>query len=112
MHRRDLIALSTLLPLSAIARQQRALKISTFADGTVRADAKEVDLSGLDKLLSKLKQDEGVVWYYRENPTKEPHPRALEVVKLIVKHALPVSMSTRPDFSDYVDTSGNSKPRQ
>lgn len=112
MNRRHFIALVALIPISAAARQQRALKIAVFADGTIRVDAREVDFGTLDKLLVKLKQDEGIVWYYRQNPTQEPHHNALEVVQLIVKYALPVSMSTKPDFSDYVDSSGNPKPRK
>jgi len=30
----------------------------------------------------------------------------MAVVKLVVKYKLPISMSSKPDFSDYVDESG------
>jgi hypothetical protein len=36
---------------------------------------------------------------------------SLAVIQLIIKHQLPVSMSTEPDFSDYVDDKGVSRPR-
>jgi hypothetical protein len=111
MLRRTLIAASSLLPLASRAQVQRALKIAALADGTLWADAKEVDLASLEAHLDKLKREKGVVWYYRENPAREPHPRAMEAIKLIVKYELPVTMSTKPDFSDYVDASGTSKPR-
>ena len=111
MHRRTFIVASLVLPTASMAQAPRALKIAALADGTIWADAKPVDLASLDALLERLKSEKGVVWYFRENPTREPHPRAMEVIKLVVKHGLPVSMSTKPDFSDYVDASGTSKPR-
>jgi hypothetical protein len=52
-----------------------------------------------------------VVWYHRENPAGEPPPQGTAVIQLIIKHRLPVSMSTKPDFSDYVDDKGVSRPR-
>jgi len=30
-------------------------------------------------------------------------PAAVEVIKLIVKHQVPISMSSKPDFSDTID---------
>jgi hypothetical protein len=33
-------------------------------------------------------------------------------VQLIIKYKLPVSMSAKPDFSDYVDAKGVSRPRK
>lgn len=41
----------------------------------------------------------------------EPPPPGTAVIQLIIKHQLPVSMSTKPDFSDYVDDKGVSRPR-
>jgi hypothetical protein len=110
---RRLFLLATSASLGpALAGQQRILKISALSDGIVLADGKKVDLVSLDKLLAKLKSDEGVVWYFRENASKEPTQQAMEAIRLVVKHSIPVSMSTKPDFSDYVDASGQSKPRQ
>lgn len=111
MLRRTFIAVSLVLPQASMAQAPRVLKVAALADGTIRADTKQVDLASLDALLERLKVEKGVVWYFRENPTQEPHPRAMDAIKLVVKHGLPVSMSTRPDFSDYVDASGTSRPR-
>jgi hypothetical protein len=71
-----------------------------------------VALATLDQLLEKLGQDSGEVWYYRQNAAAPPSQQALEAMKLVVKHSLPVSMSTKPDFSDYVDANGNAQPRK
>ena len=55
----------------------------------------------------------GEVWYYRDNPAQEPPPRAMAAVQLVIKYQLPVSFSSKSDFSDTVDPStGVSRPRQ
>src|SRR5205823_3143630 len=43
-----------------------------------------------------------VVWYYRQDANGEPHPTAMEVMKLITANRLPVRLSSKPDFSDSV----------
>ncbi len=52
-----------------------------------------------------------MVWYHPQNPASEPPPQGPAVIQMIIKHQLPVSMSSRPDFSDYVDSKGVSRPR-
>ena len=112
MQRRNFILVFTLLPSLAVAQRRPVVKLVALSSGEVRADDRVVDLATLDQLLGKLKQDDGAVWYYRQNASTEPPPQALEAIKLIVKYSLPVSMSTKPDFSDYVDASGNSQTRK
>ena len=112
MQRRHSLLAITLLPSTVLAQRRRILKLSALTSGELRVEDRSIDLATLDRLLSKLKQDGGEVWYYRQNAAAGPPPQALEVIELIVKHALPVSMSTKPDFSDYVDAHGNSHPRK
>lgn len=112
MQRRLFLFFATAPLGPAHAWQQRIVKISALSDGTILADGRKIDLATLDKLLAKLRLDEGAVWYFRENALSEPTTQAMEAIKLVVKHSLPVSMSTRPDFTDYVDSSGKSRPRQ
>jgi hypothetical protein len=61
--------------------------------------------------FTRLKKEGGAVWYYRQNPESEPAPSDLAVVELVFKIGLPISMSSKPDFSDYVDGKGQSHPR-
>lgn len=75
-------------------------------------DGKESTLSEVRKALEGAKAKSGAVWYYRESGKGEPPPQAIEVFKLIVENKLPVSLSTKPDFSDYVDQKGQSHPRK
>jgi hypothetical protein len=88
------------------------IKISVSASGDVLLDGRSVDLAQLDQALQTAKAENCTVWYYREAPGKEAPPRAIEVLQLVVKHKLTISMSSKPDFSDYVDAKGVSHPRQ
>lgn len=92
-------------PFTEVAR------IAVFSSGAVQLDGRPTTLPALDAELGKLKADKGVVWYHRENPDSEPPPQGTAVIQLIIKHQLPVSMSTKPDFSDYVDDRGVSRSR-
>jgi hypothetical protein len=80
------------------------LKISVLASGVVLVDGQAVDIAQLDKILQTAKENNRSVHYYREAAGSEALPQSMEVMKLIVKHKLPISMSTKPDFSDVVDT--------
>lgn len=88
------------------------LKIQVFKTGKIKADGAEINSADLGKKLDALKEKRGVVWYYREAASEEPPPQATEIVKMIIDRKLPVSMSSRPDFSDYVDEQGKSRPRK
>jgi hypothetical protein len=88
------------------------LKVSVLQSGKLLADGTEVSLDGLDDRLAQVKSQNGVVWYYRELSQGQPPLAALEVMKLVVKHSVPVSMSSKPDFSDTIDERGISRPRK
>ena len=90
---------------------EKVARVAVFSSGAVQLDGRPTTLPALDAELGKLKADKGVVWYHRENPASEPPPQGTAVIQLIIKHRLPVSMSTKPDFSDYVDDKGVSRPR-
>ena len=80
--------------------QSPVLKVSVLSDGKILADGDVVSIDELDQMLSETKQGSGVVWYYRENASNEPDEIAEDVLELIIKHKLPVKLSTEPDFSD------------
>ena len=97
---------------SVAAADPPVARISALASGKLLLNGKPTDVKSIDAELGKIKERKGEVWYYRENPQAEPHPNAIAVVELVLKHRLPISMSTRPDFSDYVDRDGRSRPRK
>lgn len=102
------VAVMMTLPAGAA---ERVAKVAVFASGAVQLDGRPTTLPALDEELKKLKADNGVVWYHRQHPASEPPPQGTAVIQMIIKHKLPVSMSARPDFSDYVDEKGVSRPR-
>lgn len=86
-------------------------KIAVSAAGAVSFDGAPVTLDALRAKLAALKERNGVVWYYREAGTQAPPPQAMEVIKLIVDTRVPITMSTKPDYSDVVMPDGTVQPR-
>ncbi|HEY6253957.1 MAG TPA: hypothetical protein VI685_28715 [Candidatus Angelobacter sp.] len=89
----------------------KIIKISVLASGTILLDGKQVEMKDLEVVLKDAGSTGGAVWYYRESAAAEPPPQAKEVISLIIKNRLSISLSTKPDFSDYVDVKGVSQPR-
>jgi hypothetical protein len=92
--------------------QNVILKISVLKSGEIWADNKTVTLKDLDSLLSENAHKNGVVWYYREAGREEPPAQAMETMELILKYKRPISMSSKPDFSDTINENGASRPRK
>jgi hypothetical protein len=88
------------------------LKISVLQSGKILADGVEISLDDLNARLSQIKSQNGVVWYYREAAQGKAPPVATEVIKTILNQALPISLSSKPDFSDAIDERGISRPRK
>jgi hypothetical protein len=88
------------------------IRISVLASGKILLDGKETPFAAVKRELDKAKSGKSVVWYYRERSKGAPPTEAVEVFKLIVENKLPVSLSTKADFSDYVDEKGQSHPRK
>ncbi|HEX6895315.1 MAG TPA: hypothetical protein VF146_08580 [Bryobacteraceae bacterium] len=85
--------------------------MSALASGVVLLDGKAIEIEELDRLLAEADKDTTAVWYYREGASKDAPPHAMAVIQLVVKHKLRISISSKPDFSDYVDAKGVSHPR-
>ena len=94
-------------------RDPRIAKVSVSVSGRVALNGKQMDLKSIEAEFRKLQAAKGAVWYYRENgQTQEPTPQALAVLQLVVKYKLPISMSSKPDYSDYIDDDGHPQPRK
>jgi hypothetical protein len=87
-------------------------RISVLTSGKVLLDGEETALEAVPRALQRIKARNGVVWYYRESGRGEPPAQAVQVFKLIVENKLPISLSTKADFSDFVDEDGRSQPRK
>jgi len=80
------------------------------SDGTIELNGQVADLTAVDKALSALVTRKGAVMYGRDAATGEPPQNAMKVIQLVIKHHLPIRMSTKRDFSDVVDANGQVVP--
>ena len=94
----------------AAAANTKVLKVYVTVSGEITADGQPVTPDQLAAKLAELKQAGGEVWYCRENPSAEPHPNAMKVMELVADNQLSIRLSSKPDFSDFVDDQGVSRP--
>lgn len=85
------------------------IKIGLLESDAIILNGQEVSLANLQSHLNGANAARDLVLYYKEGHTSTP--RSAEIVKLLVDRKLPVSLSTKPDYSDYVDRTGRSHPR-
>ena len=94
--------------LTELRANAPTLKLKVLADGSILANDQPATLDSLNTRLTELTQANGVVWYYRQNPGDKPHPIATELIRLLIDHQLPISLSTQPDFADIIEE--NTRP--
>ena len=87
-------------------------KIKVNREGVISLNDQPVTIEELKASLLKIAQSSGsAVFYYRENSAeKQHHPNAVLVLNAIVGARLPVRLSSKPDFSDWVGPDGVSHP--
>ena len=110
-------AIALCMPFLRFAAEKNSLetpvtRISVLASGKILLDGKEATIAEVRRALERVKAKRRTVWYYRESGKGEPPAHAIEIFKLIVENKLPISLSTKPDFSDNVDEKGRAWPRK
>ena len=82
---------------------------------TVSVNSEVVAIADIKERLQSLKQSAKYIFYYRENaqsePTDEEWQRSKQILDAMMSLRLPISLSSKPDFSDSIDGQGNSQPR-
>lgn len=96
----------------AMAKPPPVAKVTALSSGRLLLNGSEITVQTLGAELERLKANGGAVWYDRENPQRKPSPQAMAVIEQVVRHQLPVSLSSQADFSDYIDKNGRSRPRR
>jgi len=86
-------------------------KITVTKTGAISFDGAPTTLQKLREQLADLRGKDGVVWYYREASDSEPPEQAMAVIRLVIENRLPISMSTKPDYSDVVMPDGTVRAR-
>jgi hypothetical protein len=117
---RCLFALFAMLAIAAcspdvseipVVRDANVAQVGAYKDGRITLNGRDVSIEEIRGAFAELSRNNGAVWYYREAADSEPHPNAMLVVEAIVNAQLPVSMSTKSDFSDVVLPDGTVRPR-
>ena len=78
------------------------VKVYVELNGAITANGNPVSLVELDSSLSKLKANNGVVYYSRDNATQDAPEVAMKVMELVVKYSLPIKLFTDKTFSEIV----------
>jgi hypothetical protein len=103
--------LGRFIPPEPTHHRSNIAEIKVSRQGAITLNDEPVTIEALKTYLSELRQSPGSgVWYYREDLASEPHPNALLVIQAISDSRLPLRISSKPDFSDYMDTDGKSHP--
>jgi hypothetical protein len=97
-------------PQSLASPAAPVLKIAVFADGRLTVDGASSTIPALRDSLQRLSEQHGVVWYYREAGQQEAPPIVTNIMQTILDARCPVRLSSRPDYSDYIDDKGRSIP--
>jgi hypothetical protein len=98
-------------PPNEVSMTENVARVRVSADGRIILNGNDASLEDVREAFAGLAKDGGVVWYYREAADAKPHPNAMLVVEAIVEARLPVSLSTKADFSDVVSADGSTRPR-
>jgi hypothetical protein len=100
----------TLVPPGHNAKIEKIVKVVALPRDGIILDGKPATLESLRKILAPARGTI-VVWYHRD-PNQPQTANQREVVSIIIANKAPVSMSSKPDFSDYVDDRGQTHPRR
>ena len=86
-------------------------KVRLDRAGKIFVNGAQVSFDDLKRGLASMPKD-GVVWFYRENPEADPHAEAEAVIEAILEARLSIRLSSKPDYSDVVDSQGLSHTAQ
>ena len=106
------LSLPGLRPAALHAQRRPVMRLSVLQEGVLLVDDSLVTLPMLQQKLQALKQNQGILWLYRENPAADATPAVRDALRMVRESGLPVSVSSRPDFADYIDNEGQSRPRR
>jgi hypothetical protein len=101
-------------PSGGVGKCPDVLYVSLPADGTILIDGEAVAQKDVAAKIESLKPTAKSVVYYREDAQGKPnYDRLLQIEAVLTEVAklhLPLSLSSKPDFSDTIDAQGKSTP--
>ena len=95
----------------AVGAEMRIVKVQALSDGSIMLDGRHTTVEELQRILAGAPR-QVTVWYYRDHPDQDPTEGQMKVIEAIAENSVPISLSSKPDFSDYIDVHGQSHPRE
>lgn len=87
-------------------RDMPVARVRVSQAGQVEMNGVKLTPEQLRKALAGLRDEGGGVMYYRERWDEPPSAEAAKAFEVIIEAGLPVRMSSKPDFSDYIGPDG------
>ncbi len=86
-------------------------KIRVANTGQISINGHDVTFAQLEPMIKHLRATDGTVWYYREGGGGRPPSEMMQVIKLVIDNGVRMSLSSKSDFSTYIDKKGEIHPR-
>lgn len=90
-------------PAKALQPDANVLKVYVEKNGTIYANGARVTINDLDNELKKLKDQNGIVWYSRDNLSEDPSREAMAAVDEILEYELTVKFYADKNFTKAAD---------
>ena len=82
------------------------LRIAVMSGGRITVDGSPATVDTVRDALKRLAEQRGVVWYYREAGETKAPPESNAVIQSVIENRLPIRLSSRPDYSDFIGPDG------
>lgn len=92
--------------------KKKKLRIKISSLGDIFINGQSIKPEDLEAILARLKDCAGEVLYYREAAEQLASDYTMQVIKHADRYSVPITLSTKEDFSDWVDRSGKSHVRK
>jgi hypothetical protein len=97
--------------LPALTRRMMEIRIGVLSSGGLLLNGELAGFSAIEAALQGANSQTDRVLYYRESVQGAPPPKVKDILDLVIARKLPISLSSKPDYSDYMDQFGQSHPR-
>jgi hypothetical protein len=88
------------------------VRVAVSSGGAITLDGEAASLAELRKRLEAASGTDAVVLYYRESSQAEPSQEVLAVFEVVMTARLPISLSSKPDFSTVITGDGTVEQRR
>ena len=88
------------------ARDMPVARVRVSQAGEIEMNGVKLTREQLRSALAKHKENGGGVMYYREKWNEPPSEEAAKAFEVVMGAELPIRMSSKPDFSDYIGPDG------